>query len=408
MNNLIREVQVSDITSIVTKGTTPTTIGGQFTEDGINFIKVESIGENGEYNYDKFEHIDHRSNQLLARSMLVADDVLFSIAGAIGRSAIVSQDILPANINQAIAILRPNKAHVMPLFLFYITQTRNFQNQAYGKIVQAAQANVNLTQLKKINISLPSLIIQENIIDVLSKYDDLLKTNRRRIQLLEESARLLFREWFIYFKFPGHEKVKMVDGVPEGWEKEPIKKYFNTSSGGTPSRKHPEFYDGDINWVKTQELDEKYIFDTDEKVTEEAINNSSAKIFPKNTLLISIYGNGNIGRTGIIAEPSASNQACVALLPKKQHYHYIYLQQYLQMIRDYLIGLSQGAAQTNISQDTLRKVKILMPDELLMNKFLSIAEPLYEQIKNLQRQNKNLVQARDLLLPRLMSGAIEV
>ena len=243
---------------------------------------------------------------------------------------------------------------------------------------------------------------------ILSYYDDLIDTNRRRIQLLEESARLLFRDWFVYFRFPGHEKVKIVDGVPEGWEKGPIKKYYDTTSGGTPRREHPEYYQGDINWVKTQELDEKYIFETEEKVTQEAISKSSAKIFPANTLLVSIYGNANIGRTGILAKPAASNQACVAFFPIKPYFHFIYLQQYLQMIRDYLVGMSQGAAQTNISQDTLRKVNILMPDEIFINKFLKIAEPMYEQIKNLQYQNQKLAQARDLLLPRLMSGEIEV
>ena len=152
----------------------------------------------------------------------------------------------------------------------------------------------------------------------------------------------------------------------------------------------------------------KYIFDTEEKVTQEAISKSSAKVFPANTLLISIYGNTNIGRTGILAKPGASNQACVAFFPKKHYYHYIYLQQYLQMIRNYLVGMSQGAAQTNISQDTLGKVNIFIPDELLMNKFLEIAEPIYNQIKNLQFFNQKLSQVRNLILPRLMNGAIEV
>lgn len=111
---------------------------------------------------------------------------------------------------------------------------------------------------------------------------------------MEEAARLLYREWFVHFRFPGHEHVRITDGLPEGWERVGLFDKFDTTSGGTPSRQRPEFFEGEINWVKTQELDERPIFSTSEKITEEAIARSSAKVLPAKTLLVSIYGNTNI------------------------------------------------------------------------------------------------------------------
>jgi len=424
-----QSIKLKSITSKITKGTTPTTMGFDFIDYGINFIKAEALNGDSELDAEGFAYINDDAHNKLKRSILQKNDVLVTIAGVnIGKTGIVKQKHLPANTNQAVGIVRIKPDLASSVYIYYWFKNPLTFKHLQNINAQAAQPNINLEMLGDLSLFLPNIQTQQKIASTIFIYDELINNNRRRIQLLEESARLLFREWFVYFRFPrlrqgfggqaGHEKacpvesinstgVKIVDGVPEGWEKGPIKKYYDTTSGGTPSREHPEYYQGDINWVKTQELDEKYIFDTEERVTQEAISKSSAKIFPANTLLVSIYGNANIGRTGILAKPAASNQACVAFFPKKPYFHFIYLQQYLQMIRDYLVGMSQGAAQTNISQDTLRKVNILMPDELFMNKFLKIAEPLYEQIKNLQYQNQKLAHARDLLLPRLMSGAID-
>ena len=144
-------VTLIDCTDKITKGTTPTSIGGQFVLEGINFIKVESINEDGQYIPEKFAYIDERSNDLLKRSIIFEDDILISIAGAIGRTAYVNSNILPANTNQALAIIRPKKDIVNPKFLYYTFRTPSYQGQIKGSIVQAAQANISLGVL---NLSL--------------------------------------------------------------------------------------------------------------------------------------------------------------------------------------------------------------------------------------------------------------
>ena len=289
-------------------------------------------------------------------------------------------------------------------YLFDAVLKMRFQSFTQG----AAQDNLSQAKLLSIRFPVPDLVAQKKISDILSTYDDLIDNNRRRIALLEDAARLLYREWFVYFRFPGHEHVKIIDGVPAGWERVRVSDIFDTVSGGTPNRKNLEFFDGSINWVKTQELNERPIFETLERITEVAIARSSAKILPAQTLLVSIYGNTNIGRTGLMAFPGSSNQACVALLPKRRKEDWIYAQLWLQQHREQIVGLAQGAAQTNISQKTLRGLEMIWPTSLLLDTFLDSVLSSYQQIECLCFQDAKLAQARDLLLPRLMNGEIAV
>jgi len=401
---------IDEITEIVTKGTTPSTYGMPFTDEGINFIKAEAL--NGDVTLDRggFTFINEETHEKLKRSKLQHEDVLVTIAGAnVGKCGFVRPSDVPANTNQAVGIVRVKKQEANPRYIYY-----HFKNPSTFAMCQgigggqAAQPNINLTMLKGFKVNMPDIGSQNRIVDVIGAYDDLIENSRRRIELLEESARQLYKEWFVCFRFPGHEHIKMIDGVPDGWDKGVIADFFDTTSGGTPSRKNPDFYTGDINWVKTQELNEGFIFSTEEKITDEALSKSSAKLFPEDTLLVSMYGGTNIGRTGILASPAASNQACCALLPKDERSHYIYASLFFYFKRKELIAVSQGAAQTNINQQTVRGLKINFAPASLMDVFIDTLLPVYDQIRNLQKEIAYLTQARDLLLPKLMNGEVAV
>src|SRR5439155_2021858 len=153
----------------------------------------------------------------------------------------------------------------------------------------AAQPNMSGGQIEAVEIPLPPRRTQERIGTILSAYDDLIENNRRRMALLEEAARQLYREWFVRLRFPGHERTRVTNGVPEGWEQGCVGNFYDTASGGTPSRKNPDYFTGEIPWVKTQELSNGFITDTEEKITEDALINSLAKLFPARTVLISLY-----------------------------------------------------------------------------------------------------------------------
>lgn len=360
----------------------------------------------GEFDFDNLREMRFEAGEL-DRYGLKYGDIVMCEGGEPGRCAIWKDQVPGMMIQKALHRIRPH-AFLNSRFLFYSFLKKGRDNELSGLFTGSTIKHLPREKLAKVLIDIPPLPIQEGIADILSAFDDLIENNRRRIALLEEAARLLYREWFVHFRFPGHAHVKIIAGIPEGWERVPLAEKFDTSSGGTPSRNNPEFFSGNVNWVKTQELNERPIFETSEKITEDAIAHSSAKLLPKQTLLVSIYGNTNIGRTGLLAVPGASNQACVALLPKRRKEDWIYAQLWLQQHREQIIGLAQGAAQTNISQRTLRSLVMLWPTSLLLEGFLDSVLLSYRQIECLCLQNEKLSQARDLLLPRLMSGEITV
>lgn len=348
------------------------------------------------------------AEEKFADHFLQVGDLVISRSGRIGTTAVFNGYHKPVLPGAFLIRFRLDKEKANPLFYRYFFNSTVGQQRLLSVARGAAQQNINITNVRTLPVPLPSLKVQELIASRLSEFDNLIENNRRRIVLLEQSARLLYREWFVHLRFPGHEHVKVVDGIPEGWAIKSIADMFDTTSGGTPSRSVPEYFIGDINWVKTQELDELFIFDTEEHISEVALKNSAAKLFPEGTLLVSIYGGTNIGRTGLLARAAASNQACVALMPKRHPDDVLFAQKWLQESRGHMVGLGQGAAQTNISQQTLRSQKMLVPTVELLDEFVGAIKPMYQQIANLCQQNAKLRDARDLLIPRLMSGDLMV
>ena len=210
--------KIDDIAEVVTKGTTPTTYGMSFVDSGVNFIKAESLNGDSALDNSGFAFVSESTHEKLKRSILTEGDVLVTIAGAqVGRCGVVRTEHLPANTNQAVGIIRVHRNRVNPWFIYYFFKNPQTFRLCQGIGSQAAQPNINLTVLKGFDLPLPDLRTQDEIVEVLSAYDDLIENNRRRIALLEETARLLYREWFVHFRFPGYEHVTIADGLPEGW-----------------------------------------------------------------------------------------------------------------------------------------------------------------------------------------------
>lgn len=273
---------------------------------------------------------------------------------------------------------------------------------------QAAQPGLSVTKLARLRIEMPPKWYQDRVAGILSAYDNLIEVNNKRIDFLEQIAENLYKEWFVRFRFPGHEKADFENGIPKGWRRGRISEFYTTSSGGTPSRELDEYYvDGTIPWIKTGELQDCLLIDTEERITEVAVKKSSAKFFPKDSVLMAMYG-VNIGMLAYSTMDATCNQACCVFRDKGNISTKHYLFQCLKSIRDYLLLISFGAAQQNLSQDLIKRVRIVMPDEETVIHFEQKIEPLYNEIKHLLKANACLIRQRDLLLPRLMSGKIEV
>lgn len=340
--------------------------------------------------------------------ILSANDLIIAMTeqapGLLGSSAIISEDNKYLHNQRLGLVTITNDTLFDKKFLYYLFNIHPIRGQISGSASGTKVRHTSPERIYRVEVKIPDVLTQKKIGAILSKYDDLIENNRRRIQLLEEAARLLYQEWFVRLRFPGHDHTKIVDGVPEGWIQGVISNFYDTTSGGTPSRKNPDYYTGDINWVKTQELVGGYIFETSEKITQIAISQSAAKILPKRTLLVAMYG-ATIGEIGILAESAACNQACCAIIPKKDLSNEIFAYLFFKDNKIRLKSLSQGAAQNNVNQQVIREYPMILPSKNVMFQFMTHADPIMNAVKNLSLTNSNLIKARDLLLPRLMNGA---
>ena len=394
-------VKLGDICTKVCSGGTPTSSNPAYYDGNIPWLNTNEVNFCNIYSTNKT--ISEEGLKKSAAKYVPENTVIVAMYGVTAGKCAIAK--IPLTTNQACCNLIIDKEKADYCYVYYYLRQ---QSDSLNKLaIGGAQQNLNALTIKKFKIALPTLPIQKKIASILSAYDCLIENNTRRIRLLEQMADNLYKEWFVRFRFPEHEKVEMINGLPKGWKRTKLIKNIKTSSGGTPSRNKGEYYkNGTIPWIKTGELQDCILINTEECITEDAVNNSSAKLFPKGTLLMAMYG-VNVGKLGISEIEATCNQACCVFTPKQIDYKY-YLFHYLKSIREYLLSISFGAAQQNLSQELIKSIRVLFPDEKTNISFVKEVEPLFKEISIIQQQNQLLTRQRDLLLPRLMSGKLEV
>jgi type I restriction enzyme S subunit len=405
--------RLKDITLKIGSGATPTGGENSYKCEGITLIRSMNVYD-FQFESKGLAFIDERQAAQLSNVEVVKNDILLNITGAsVARCCMVPFSVLPARVNQHVAIIRIDQKKACPVYVLYCINSPHYKSTLLS-IAQGGATREALTKQKieQFEVPTPPLLTQRKIASVLSAYDDQIENNTRRIAILEEMAQRIYKEWFVNFRFPGHENAKYVDSplgkIPEGWKVLPLKEVYKTSSGSTPSRKVDKYYQqGSINWVKTKELEDRFIWETEEKITEEGLANSSAKVFPTNTVIMAMYG-ATIGQLGILGAEATTNQACCGFLTSQSRYGYPYLFFNLLVNRTDIINLRTGAAQQNISQEVIREIPFLVPSLLVVQKFNDSVEPFLQSILRLQKKKVNLNRTRDLLLPKLISGQLDV
>lgn len=399
------QYKVGEVCSAIYSGGTPSTSNDEYWDGDYFWL---SSGETSSRYITKTEKtITQKGINNSSTKLAKSGSLVMACAGqgkTRGQASILKCDTY---INQSIIAMVGKTELLDTTFLFYNMLLR-YDELRMRSDANSIRGSITTDMLKKLPISIPDLPTQKRIADILTAYDDLIENNKCRLELLEKAAQELYKEWFVRFRFPGHETAKFENGIPKGWTRDRISRFYNTTSGGTPSRANDENYEGGtIPWIKTGELQDCIIIDTEEKITEDAIKKSSAKIFPKDSVLMAMYG-VNIGMLAYSAMDAACNQACCVFKDKGKINTKHYLFQYLKSIRDYLLLIGFGAAQQNLSQDLIRRIKIVMPDNETLLRFEQTIEPIYSETKLLLKANAQLTRQRDLLLPRLMSGKLQV
>lgn len=378
-----KEYKLGEITTEIGDGLHGTP---KFSADGIYyFINGNNIFDGKIFIKDETKKVSFNEYELYKKP-LCDRTLLLSINGTIGNVAfyrgekcILGKSACYLNIKDTV-----DKRFVYYYFLSNDFQT-HLRNIATGTTIQ----NVPLKGLRESLILLPSLSEQKRISSILSSLDDKIDLLHRENETLEAMAETLFRKWFIEDAKDELSEIILGDVV-------------ETTSGGTPSRKNEKYYqNGTIDWVKSKELNGTFLLETEEKITEDAVANSSAKFIPANSVLIAMYG-ATVGENAIIAKEMTCNQAICALIPN-ENYPYTYLFLWAKLMKEEFINLACGAAQQNISQVLIKQQQVCS-DIDAVKQFHSTTEPLFNKIKQNEIQLSSLKDIKNMILPKLMNN----
>lgn len=324
----------------------------------------------------------------------------------LGMSCVALKDYPMATYNGFTKRMRPITNRVFPEYIGYYMRLPSFRGEFRAFSTMTTRASLRNEDLLGLEVELPPIEIQKQIAEILTTYDDLIENNQKQIKLLEEAAQRLYKEWFVDLRFPGHENAKIVDGVPEGWNICPFSSKVDIMSGGTPKTSIPDYYNGRIPFYTPKDSDGAFFaYKTQMNITEGGLKNCSSRLYPPKTVIIT--ARGTVGKTTILAVPMAMNQSCYALKMKENDAPY-YLFFALNNEIKALQTMANGGVFNTIIGKTFDSINIQIPKDHLIYGFEETVRPFMEQIKNKLQANSKLVEARDRLLPKLMSGEVEV
>lgn len=380
------------------------TASASFEPCGPHFLRITDIvPDSVDWESVPYCEIDDADQE---RFGLAVGDIVVARTGATVGYAKLIREPIDAVFASYLVRFRVDASKAEPAFVGRLVESTVYKSFVQSRIGGAAQPNASAPVLGAFEFPLPSRHSQQRIADVLSAYDDLIENNRRRMTLLEDAARQLYREWFIRLRFPGHEHTHINNGVPEGWEKVTAIAAMDVLSGGTPKTTVPDYWDGEIPFYTPKDAsDYSYVMDTERGITELGLKNCNSRLYDTDTVFIS--ARGTVGKLNLASRPMAMSQSCYALIgkpPVSQLFLFCALKEAIEHFKQHAVGAVFDA----IVVDTFKLIPFMMPNEKAIRLFEESVSPIFRQIANLLEQNQKLRAARDLLLPRLMSGEITV
>ena len=342
----------------------------------------------------------------LCRHRIKIGDILYSRRGDVGRCALATEAEQGWLCGTGCLRITIDRSKAVPEFVFYQLQKKETIGWVEKHAVGSTMLNLNTSILSKVPVELPPLDEQYTIVNVLSAYDSLIENNQKQIKLLEEAAQRLYKEWFVDLRFPGCENTKIVDGVPEGWRNRVFSDAVSIMSGGTPKTDKKEYYNGHIPFYTPKDSDGSFFsFDTITHISQLGLENCNSQYYPAGTVIIT--ARGTVGKTTILAAPMAMNQSCYALKCddlKCPYYLFFALNREVEKLKT----MANGGVFNTIIVRTFDQINLVVPSDDVLKSFTLLINSVMEEMKNRMEQNHLLKEARDRLLPRLMSGELEV
>lgn len=380
--------------------------------------------QNAIYNNREFRYfINNEKYEEMKRFTVRENDLIISCSGTVGRVSVIRKDDPIGIISQALLILRPNTEKVLTDFLFYFFTSRIGYNSIISRSGGSVQANISKRAvIENIDIDVPPLPEQKSIVNILSALDKKIEVNNKINKTLENMAHEIFKQWFVDFEFPNEdgEPYKSSGGemaesklglIPKGWEVKKSSDIANINIGKTPPRKEKECFTldpDDYKWISIKDLGNSgaYIFDSSEYLTKESIEKYNVKVVPDNTVVLSFKL--TIGRVAITCGQMTTNEAIAHFnLSSKSKITAEYLYLYLKCFDYGKLGNTSSIANA-VNSKIIKAMPMIVPDNKTIKTFSEVMESVFSKIKYTIEQSDKLIEIRDTLLPKLMSGEIRV
>lgn len=374
--------------------------------DGPVFLGIKNITEDGRLDLTEIRHVSEEDFPRWTRRVTPqAADVVFTYEATLHKYAIIPEGFRGC-LGRRVALVRPDPSKVDHRFLLYYFLSSAWRQVVESNVITGATVDrIPLERFPEFPVKLPSLSVQKRVGEILSAYDDLIEDNRRRIILLENAARELYREWFVRLRFPGHEQARITNGLPDEWEHVPAPEALQINPATRLSG------EGEHWWVEMADLP------LDSMVIRNAVKRggrSGSKFRNGDTVMARITPCLENGKTGFVnfmeeGEVGRGSTEFIVLRSRRVTPEFVYCLARTYDFRQNAIKSMVGASgRQRVQESCFEKFDVWIPPRWLLSLFSEFAEPAFQQIKVLHSQNQKLRAARDLLLPRLISGEISV
>ncbi len=353
----------------------------------------------------------------LSRFELRPGDLLFArrsfvLEGA-GKCSLVTHPSEATVFESSMIRARVDPARADPSFLYYFFRAHQGRALMASIASRTAVSGIKGSDLGNLRLTLPSLSYQRSARQLLSSMDYLIENNRRRVEVLEEMARAIYREWFVHFRYPGHNNATLIDSalspIPQGWVVSNCGDELTSLGGGTPSKSEPTYWDGGtVRWYTPSDLTKgrcRYAVEPALRITEAGLARSSARLFPAGSVLMT--SRATLGVLAIATTEATTNQGFIVIPPDKR-WSPAFIFEWLDQHAPELASIATGATFKEITKGAFKRVPFVVPAQEVLDAHRAAIDPIEREICNLEEQVRTLAALRDLLLPKLVTGQIDV
>ncbi|WP_293005548.1 restriction endonuclease subunit S [Nitrosomonas sp.] len=384
-------------------------VSRDYVASGVPVIRGSNLPKNAKFSFEDLVFVTENKADAHHLNCAHPGDLVFTQRGTLGQIG-----LLPKNspysrflISQSQMKMTVDANRADSLYLYNYFRLPSTVAYIENHALQSGVPHINLGILKKLQVICPPLAVQKKIVATISAYDDLIENNQRRIALLEKMAEEIYREWFVRLRFPGHENVKNVKGIPEGWEIDRVDSIGKIVTGKTPSTDNPRYFGGPYTFVKTPDMHGNiFIVETEERLSQNGLDSQPSQTIPRGSICVSCIGTGGI--VSITTSECQTNQQINSVVVRNLsdlEWAFFTLRNLREAIQ--MFGAT-GATMTNLSKGKFSSLKILRPNKSIVLKYHALVNPIFVQMENILQQTMILRSTRDLLLPRLISGKLSV